>query len=88
LTRWIHYVAAFVLLASVLAVFISPVVDLEPSALRALQFASLLFAALVSISIAFVYRLFWGLETFSYANEFSFLKYVPDLLDLTCTRLC
>lgn len=78
-----------VLLLSVLIIFIAPAVDLEPTALRAMQAASLLFAvlALAGTTIA---------ATLTVSNPclgavFGFHPIgasTASLVDLNCVRLC
>ena len=77
-----------VLLLSVFVVFTAPAVDLEPSALRAMQASSLLFAvlALAGTTIAAV--------TTSRSSLGVILGFGPietstaSLVDLNCVRLC
>jgi len=78
-----------VLLLSVLVVFIAPAVDLEPTALRAMQAASLLFAvlALARTTIA---------ATLTLSNPYMGAVFsgrpidasTASLVDLNCARLC
>jgi len=77
-----------VLLLSVLIVFVSPAVDLEPTALRAMQAANLLFAALVLAASVMAALISLA------ARHIGSVRYLPsfwtgtDLVDLNCVRLC
>jgi hypothetical protein len=77
------------LITSVVGVFASPAVDLEPTALRALQAAILFFAALALAKASIA-----SLLTFVFSVVFVPLKRAGypisgvALLDFTCARLC
>ena len=78
------------LLLSVAAIFISPAVDLQPTALRALQLANMFFAFLALGATAAVSTL---LEVplsrvASIIERDWFLAPSLNLLDLNCVRLC
>jgi hypothetical protein len=82
-------VVGIVLLLSILVVFTAPAVDLEPTALRAMQAASMLFAvlALAGTRIA---------GTLTAANPYMGAAFgvhpiettAASLVDLNCVRLC
>ena len=87
---WVHqrFVVACLLLLVVGAVFISPMVHLEPSALRAIQAAQALAMALMEGAFCLSGTLgasFCGLAAVD-------VQPIPtddaDLLDLNCVRLC
>lgn len=77
----------FVLLWSIVAVVVSPAVDLQPTALRAAKFASMIFAigSLVA-AIVFEHLLaeFWMFPAEQCQRELP----PSDFIDLDCTRLC
>jgi hypothetical protein len=78
-----------ILLLAVTVVFVSPVVDLEPTALRAAQAASLLFAALVlagSFIASSLHASCFQLAAILRTEDSPF--YGTDLVDLNCNRLC
>jgi len=79
---------AIVLVLSVITIFVSPVTNLQPSALRALQLANMLFAFLALAGVLVV-TLFSRVVPLGIIRERApgFLP-VPDLVDLNCTRLC
>lgn len=77
------------LLLSVLTIFISPAVDLQPTALRAVQLANMLFAVLALAGTSLTACL--SRPTVRVAGAFehaSPLVPAQDLIDLNCTRLC
>ena len=77
------------LMLSVVAIFVSPAVDLQPTALRALKSANLLFAALVLAGSALCARIHVAPEPIgTIVERHSVLSPPPDLLELNCTRLC
>jgi len=77
------------LLLSMMAVFVSPMVDLEPSALRALQAASLFFAAIVLAGSLFTGLLSPFLTSLEMVSGLSPIEaLVADLMDLICVPLC
>ena len=82
-------IVVVILLLAVTVVFVSPAVDLEPTALRAAQAASLLFA-MIALAGSFIAS---GLHTSCFhlvailrSEIVSFCA--PDLVDLNCNRLC
>ena len=80
---------ALVLLLAVIVIFVSPAVNLEPTALRALQVASMLFAALALAGTVLAYGA--NLLARYVDTAFSFhpvLSRTDDIIDLNCTRLC
>jgi len=82
-------VVGIVLLLSILVVFAAPAVDLEPTALRAMQAASLLFAvlALAGTTVAAtltVHNPFMGPTFGVHPIETT----TASLVDLNCARLC
>lgn len=77
------------LLFSVIAVFVSPAVDLEPTALRAAKMANLLFALLALAGTAFTARLRQATAAHATTFEPNYgLLSAPDLVNLNCIRLC
>jgi hypothetical protein len=78
-----------VLLISVMAVFISPSVDLEPSALRSLQAANMFFAVLVFAGSAIAGLLHFFHSTIR-PNIWPDVTegFIASLVDLNCIRLC
>ncbi len=85
----IKVVVGVVLLLSVLVVFVAPAVDLEPTALRAMQAASLLFAvlALAGTTVAAtltVHNPFLGPTSGVHPIGTT----TASLVDLNCVRLC
>jgi hypothetical protein len=79
---------AIVLVLSVITIFISPVVDLQPTALRALQLANML-CAVLALAGAVLATLFSRVIPFATILEPDCgLLPAPDLVDLNCTRLC
>lgn len=72
------FVVVMLLLLCVITVFVSPIVDLQPTALRALKHAKVLCA-----------RVRVPLEPITTIVERHFvLSLPPDLLELNCARLC
>lgn len=87
--RAITAVVVILLLLSVIAIFVSPAVDLQPTALRAMKCASLLFAALLLAGTALCARLQVPIGSLRrIAENQSFPSPPPDLLELICVRLC
>lgn len=77
------------LLLSVIVIFVSPAVDLQPTALRALKFANVLFAALLLAGTALWAHLRVASEPITPIDKrHSVLSPPPDLLELNCARLC
>ena len=78
-----------VLLLIVTAIFISPAVDLEPTALRAMQMANMLFAMLALAGIAVAAHLHHHVSPTAETLECNRVCIPPaDIVDLNCTRLC
>ena len=78
----------FVLL-TVMIIFISPAVDLEPTALRSIQMANLLFAMLAVAGITISDYLHLSIGAAAPNGEFSCLWTLKsDLVDMNCIRLC
>jgi hypothetical protein len=78
-----------VLLLIVMTVFIAPTVDLEPTALRAMKAASLLFAALVlaGTAIAALLSVSFSSTGIILASDSARQK-AANIVDLNCVRLC
>ncbi len=77
------------LLLSLITVFISPAVDLEPTALRAASLANLMFAVLAMAGTALAARLSRAVASAATSFEHDCpLLPALDLVDLNCTRLC
>lgn len=81
-------IVVVILLLAVTVVFVSPAVDLEPTALRAAQAASLLFAvlALAGSVIASLHTSCFQLVVSLRTESVPF--YAANLVDLNCNRLC
>lgn len=82
-------IVVVILLLAVTVVFVSPAVDLEPTALRAAQAASLLLAVLAlarSVLASIPHTPCLQLVAILTTESASF--FVPDLVDLNCNRLC
>ena len=78
-----------VLVLSVMVVFVSPAVDLEPTALRALKAAKMLFAALVLAGTAIAACLRVSFPSPGIVLEFHPIEAsAASLVDLNCARLC
>jgi len=81
--------AVIMLLLSVIAIFVSPAVDLEPTALRALQLANALFAILALAGTILTGLFSRVVSSFPRVIEpVCALLPAPELVDLNCTRLC
>jgi hypothetical protein len=82
-------IVVVILLLAVTVVFVSPAVDLEPTALRAAQAASLLFAVL-SLAGSFIASNLHtsSLQLVAILTSGSAPFFPPDLVDLNCNRLC
>lgn len=84
-----RFMVVMLLLACVTTIFVSPAVNLQPTALRALKFSNVLFAVLALAATAL-----WGclqvpLETATTIVERHFvLAPPPELFELNCARLC
>lgn len=81
---------AILLILSVTAIFISPAIDLQPTALRALQLANMLFAVLVLLGTSVLALLFSKCHTVLTVVEWDCFSPPPtsDLVELNCTRRC
>jgi hypothetical protein len=78
-----------VLVLSVTVVFVSPQVDLEPSALRALKASNMVFAALVLAGTAIAAYLSVSFPSIGMILEFHRIEAsAASLVDLNCARLC
>ena len=78
-----------ILLLAVTVVFVSPAVDLEPTALRAAQAATLLFAVLAlagSVIASSLHISCFHLVAILRTESVPF--FAADLVDLNCNRLC
>lgn len=84
-----RFFVTFLLLLAVLIVFISPAVDLEPSALKALHIATVFFAALALagtvVAVGDHVVLQWFVEAFAAHSP---PVWTESILDLDCSRLC
>ena len=77
------------LLLSVLIIFVSPAIGLEPTALRALKMADLLFAAIALAGTIVVTGLSGEFKHLVASIHFFFmLARIANRVDLNCTRLC
>lgn len=77
------------LLLIVMTVFIAPAVDLEPTALRAMKAASMLFAALALAGTAIAARFSVSFSYIRIISEFRRLRQsAANIVDLICVRLC
>ena len=82
-------IVVVILLLAVTVVFVSPAVDLEPTALRAAQAASLLFAVLALAGSFIASSLHTSsLHLVAILRSESVPFFAPDLVDLNCNRLC
>lgn len=79
-------VIACLLLLAVVAVFVAPSVDLDPTTLGSQQAASITIMVVAGTILASVLVLQWGSlqDTLFHTTAFPFLS----LLDLICSRLC
>jgi uncharacterized membrane protein len=82
-------IVVVILLLAVTVVFVSPAVDLEPTALRAAQAASLLFAVL-SVAGSFIASNLHtsSLHLVAILSSESVPFFATDLVDMNCNRLC
>lgn len=81
-------IVALVLLIAVLVVFISPAVDLDPTALRSMRSAQALLMGILAIATALTGFLSQVLLALVPMRD-DFLVIVDDhLFDLNCSRLC
>jgi len=82
-------VVGIVLLLSVLVVFAAPAVDLEPTALRAIQAASLFFAVLALAGTTIAATLIAANpHTAPVFGVHAIETTTASLVDLNCVRLC
>lgn len=87
--RPIKLAIVILLLLSVIAIFASPAVDLQPTALRAMKCATLLFAVLLFAGTVLCARLRVLQSHASLrAERRSVLAPTPDLMMLNCALLC
>jgi hypothetical protein len=77
-----------VLTVTVALVFVAPLVNLEPTALRSVKAALALFVALTSLSLAQFIPLHLFLHRQQLTEDFSFVRSSQSVLDLICSRLC
>jgi hypothetical protein len=85
----IKVVVGIVLLLSVLIIFTAPAVDLEPTALRAMQAASLLFTVLALAGSTIAEMLIASNPPFGVVFGFHPIETgFASLVDLNCVRLC
>lgn len=88
MNRAVQFAVILVLLLIMIAVFLSPTIDLEPTALRVIFWAVALFASLHLVRIAFS-----GIREFALGERIQFGPPAidlpsPSLVDLDCVRLC
>jgi len=81
-------VVVILLLLSMVTIFISPAVDLQPTALRALQLANLLLTVLALAGHAVFARWNTSISLVAHPCEDLRIPPPPDLLKLNCARLC
>jgi len=88
MSAWLKIVVV-ILLVAVTVIFVSPAVDLEPTALRAAQAASLLLAVL-ALAGSFLASILHApcLHLVAILTTESAAFFAPDLVDLNCNRLC
>jgi len=89
MNRTVRTVLVVALLVLVVSVFISPAVDLEPTALRVLYWIMALFASFALVRVA-LSGLHAGLppERIKIVNRSSLFAQSSPLIDLNCARLC
>jgi quinol-cytochrome oxidoreductase complex cytochrome b subunit len=74
---------------AILVLFVSPALDLEPSAMRAMRHAHIFFHAFAAAASMLLYLLTKHPEFFGWVSEAHPARQDgPDLFDLNCTRLC
>jgi uncharacterized membrane protein YGL010W len=83
--RSYQFVCVITLILSVVVVFVSPMVNLEPTALRAARAALAL--ALAIASVAFLFS-FWGTRDGFRFVGLPRLPFFGVLLDLICSKIC
>jgi hypothetical protein len=89
MTRQVYILIACLILFSVVAVFVSPGVNLEPTAMRAVQAATLAMAALAAAATLLTSMLLASKQfTASDGALHSRIIAPPDLIAVICTRLC
>ncbi len=85
----VKFAVVILLLLSVITIFVSPAVDLQPTVLRALKLANVLFAVLVLAGNALFARLNVPLGPITTIVECRCGLWPPsDLFELNCTRRC
>ena len=78
-----------VTVVAILVLFVSPVLDLEPSAMRAMRQAHIFFHAFAAAASMLVYLLSRQDEFFRWRFEvYPARRDELDLSDLNCARLC
>ena len=85
LNRLLIRIAAVVVLALILLVFVAPSIDLEPTALRARQAAQMLLASITSYAFLFAGLSLARCMVTAWRRQ---KGVVASLQDLNCTRLC
>jgi len=87
--RRVYILIACLILFSVVAVFVSPGVDLEPTAMRAVQAATLAMAALAAAATLLTSMLLASEQFTPSGGALHCCSIVPpDLIAVICTRLC
>ena len=87
MSTWLKSLLVILLLVAVATVFISPAIDLEPTALRASRAAQALQIALLSAALAIRGLLSPIFVSLTPQAESRGVNH-ENLLDLNCTRLC
>jgi quinol-cytochrome oxidoreductase complex cytochrome b subunit len=78
-----------VTVVAIVVLFVSPVLDLEPSAMRAMRQAHIFFHAFAAAASMLLYLLAKHSDFFAWSFESHPARQDdPDLFDLNCTRLC
>ena len=87
--RLTQFAWVILLIVSVVTIFVSPAVDLQPTALRAMKGATLLLAGLVLAGFVLCARLSVLVAlTAIFVERHSVPSPTPDLLNLNCALLC
>jgi hypothetical protein len=81
-------VVAWLLVLAIAVVFISPIVDLDPTALRSVRAAQSLQMALASAAASFSALLLGLSSNFSPSVDRFFVAVRGHLFNLNCSRLC
>jgi hypothetical protein len=86
-----HILVVVLVLLAVVIVFFAPTVDLEPTAMRAVKAASIIFLAIAAVGQTVTNLVLFSRGPFESAvsdsNLWSHLLQ-GSLLDMNCTRLC